>query len=200
MDRMGIRVTSNDDGSIRMYQPPGDRNALGRLRFNFPNKFLVYQHDTPDKHLFDKTSRAYSHGCMRVQDPLKYAEVLLSLTMPKEGYTQERLRRMYGSEEININFPNPLPVHITYQTAFVDSGGNLVIRDDIYGIDARVEAALKGNYLTAELAPPPEPRRDSANPQRYRSNRDYSRYTRYGRNWYGREARGGFNFFDFFFQ
>jgi murein L,D-transpeptidase YcbB/YkuD len=200
MERMGIRVTSNDDGSIRMYQPPGDRNALGRLRFNFPNKFLVYQHDTPDKNLFDKTSRAYSHGCMRVQDPLKYAEVILSIAGPKENYTQERLRRMYGPEEININLSSPLPVHITYQTAFVDESGKLIIRDDVYGIDARVQAALKGNYLTAELTPPPEPRRDSGNPQRYRGSRDYSRYTRYGRNWYGRDPRGNFNFFDFFFQ
>jgi murein L,D-transpeptidase YcbB/YkuD len=200
MERMGIRVTSNDDGSIRMYQPPGDRNALGRLRFNFPNKFLVYQHDTPDKHLFDKTTRAFSHGCMRVQDPLKYAEVLLSIALPREGYTQERLRRMYGPEEININFPTPLPVHITYQTVFVDDKGELVFRDDVYGIDGRVQAALKGNYLVAELTPPAEPRRDSANPQRYRGNRDYSRYTRYGRNYYGRDPRGGMGFFDFFFQ
>jgi hypothetical protein len=137
---------------------------------------------------------------MRVEDPLRYAEVILSIAGPKEGYTQERLRRMFGPEEININLAQPLPVHITYQTAFVDEAGKLVIRDDVYGIDGRVEAALKGNYLAAELTPPAEPRRDSGNPQRYRGNRDYSRYTRYGRNWYGREARGGFNFFDFFFQ
>ena len=64
LDRIGIKVVRNRDGSIRMYQPPGDSNALGRLRFNFPNKFLVYQHDTPDRHLFGRTVRAYSNGCM----------------------------------------------------------------------------------------------------------------------------------------
>ena len=75
---MGLKVTYNRDGSVHIYQPPGEKNALGRIRFNFPNKFLVYQHDTPDKHLFAHDKRAYSHGCMRVQDPAKYGEMLLS--------------------------------------------------------------------------------------------------------------------------
>jgi murein L,D-transpeptidase YcbB/YkuD len=145
LDRMGLRLEENRDGTVRIYQPPGDGNALGRLRFNFPNKFLVYQHDTPDKHLFAKDVRAYSHGCMRVQDPVKYAEVLLSIVLPKENYTQERIRAMFGPGEININFPQPLPVHITYQTAFVDSAGNLQVRDDVYGHDARLLAILRGS-------------------------------------------------------
>jgi murein L,D-transpeptidase YcbB/YkuD len=144
LERIGLKVEHNRDGTIHVYQPPGDRNALGRIRFNFPNKFLVYQHDTPDKHLFANEKRAFSHGCMRVQDPLKYGEVLLSIALPKEGYTQERLHRMFGSAEQNINFPTPIPVHLTYQTAFVDDAGKLVIRDDIYGRDARVLAALRG--------------------------------------------------------
>ena len=144
MSRMGIRVVQNNDGSIRMYQPPGDGNALGRIRFNFPNKFLVYQHDTPDKHLFARDVRAYSHGCMRVQDPLKYGEVLLSIVRPKEGYTVDRLRKMYGPEEREITFPTPIPVHITYETAYVDEAGKLVIRDDIYNRDSKTLAVLKG--------------------------------------------------------
>ena len=71
LGRMGLRVSYNSDGSIHISQPPGDHNALGRLRFNFPNKFLVYQHDTPDKNLFALDKRAFSHGCMRVQDPVE---------------------------------------------------------------------------------------------------------------------------------
>jgi murein L,D-transpeptidase YcbB/YkuD len=147
MTRIGLKVTENPDGTIHIYQPPGDANALGRIRFNFPNKFLVYQHDTPDKHLFAHEKRAYSHGCMRVQDPLKYAEVLLGIVMPKEGYTQERLRKMFGSAEVDIRFPpsSYIPVHLTYQTAFVDDAGKLVIREDVYGRDARILAALKGD-------------------------------------------------------
>ena len=77
--RMGLRMSYNPDGSVHISQPPGDHNALGRIRFNFPNKFLVYQYDTPDKNLFALDRRAFSHGCMRVQDPVKYAEVLLSI-------------------------------------------------------------------------------------------------------------------------
>ena len=87
LERIGLKVEQDRDGNVRIWQPPGDRNALGRIRFNFPNKFLVYQHDTPDKHLFAHEKRAYSHGCMRVQDPLKYGEVLLSLVLPNENYT-----------------------------------------------------------------------------------------------------------------
>jgi len=145
LERMGLRMEQNRDGTVRIYQPPGDRNALGRIRFNFPNKFLVYQHDTPDKHLFAHEKRAYSHGCMRVENPLMYGEKLLSVVMPTERYTAEKLRSMYGSSEININFPTTLPVHLTYQTAFVDDAGNLQIRDDIYGRDARHIAVLRSD-------------------------------------------------------
>ena len=78
LQRMGLRVEHERDGTVHITQPPGDGNALGHLRFNFPNRFSVYQHDTPDKQLFGLDRRAFSHGCMRVQDPPKYAEVLLT--------------------------------------------------------------------------------------------------------------------------
>ena len=145
MERIGLKVQQNPDGTVRIWQPPGDRNALGRIRFNFPNKFLVYQHDTPDKHLFAHEKRAYSHGCMRVQDPLMYGEKLLSIMMPQENYTAERLRKMFGGAEVNINFPKFLPVHLTYQTAFVDDAGKLQIREDVYGRDRRMMDLLKGS-------------------------------------------------------
>src|SRR5438094_9308030 len=103
LDRMGLKLVNNSDGSVHIYQPPGDGNALGRIRFNFPNKFLVYQHDTPDKHLFAKDERAFSHGCMRVQYPDQYAEVLLGITEPQDHYTVAKLQAMYRSAEQNIN-------------------------------------------------------------------------------------------------
>jgi L,D-transpeptidase YcbB len=142
--QQGLKVEQGKDG-IRVYQPPGDRNALGRVRFNFPNKFLVYQHDTPEKHLFAKETRAYSHGCMRVQDPVKYAEVMLTYGVPKEKYTQERIRRMYGDSEINIDFAVQIPVHVMYQTAFVDDAGVLQFRDDVYGYDSKMVQLMKGS-------------------------------------------------------
>ena len=145
LERIGLKIEYNRDGTVHIFQPPGDKNALGRIRFNFPNKFLVYQHDTPDKHLFAHEKRAYSHGCMRVENPLKYAEVLLSIARPRDGYTQERLHRMFGSGEQDIQFQTLIPVHLTYQTAFVDETGKLQIREDIYGRDGRVLTALRGD-------------------------------------------------------
>jgi L,D-transpeptidase YcbB len=143
--RIGLKVERNRDGTIHISQPPGEGNALGRIRFNFPNKFLVYQHDTPDKYLFAKSERAFSHGCMRVQYPDQYASVLLGITDPSEHYTPEKIRSMFGSNEINLKFPTPIPVNITYQTAFVDDAGKLEIRKDIYGRDAEMIAMLRNN-------------------------------------------------------
>jgi murein L,D-transpeptidase YcbB/YkuD len=142
--RMGLRVDYGADG-VHIWQPPGDKNALGRIRFNFPNKFLVYQHDTPDKYMFAYDKRAYSHGCMRVQDPVHYAEVLLSLVRPSDGYTEDRIRRMFGPSETDIQFPAFIPVNLTYQTAFVDDAGKLELRDDVYGRDRALLAILKGS-------------------------------------------------------
>jgi murein L,D-transpeptidase YcbB/YkuD len=143
LQRMGLKLERARDGSIHISQPPGEANALGRIRFNFPNKFLVYQHDTPDKHLFAKEERAFSHGCMRVQNPDQYAATLLNITLPNDKYTPEKIRGMYGHSEIDIKFPTPIPVNITYQTAFVDDAGKLQIRKDIYGRDAAMLALLK---------------------------------------------------------
>jgi murein L,D-transpeptidase YcbB/YkuD len=155
LSRMGLKVVHNRDGSVHIYQPPGEANALGRLRFNFPNRFLVYQHDTPDKHMFAHDVRAYSHGCMRVQDPARYAEVLLSIARPNDGYTQDRLKRMFGTAEQDIHFPTPIPVHLTYQSAFVDDAGKLQIRRDVYNLDARTIAAIKTDRAVVE---PPQDR------------------------------------------
>ena len=85
LQRMGLKLERGRDGSIHISQPPGEANALGRIRFNFPNKFLVYQHDTPDKYLFAKDERAFSHGCMRVQNPDQYAAILLGITEPQRA-------------------------------------------------------------------------------------------------------------------
>jgi L,D-transpeptidase YcbB len=145
LQRMGLKLERASDGSIHISQPPGEANALGRIRFNFPNKFLVYQHDTPDKNLFAKDERAFSHGCMRVQNPDQYAATLLGITAPNEHYTPDKIRSMYGHSEIDIKFPTPIPVNITYQTAFVDDAGKLQIRRDVYGRDATMLALLRNS-------------------------------------------------------
>jgi murein L,D-transpeptidase YcbB/YkuD len=153
LDRMGLKIDHNRDGSVHIWQPPGDKNALGRIRFNFPNKFLVYQHDTPDKYMFAYDKRAFSHGCMRVQNPPHYAEVLLSLVRPNDGYSEERIKKMIAEgSETDIQFPNYVQVDLTYQTAFVDDDGKLQFRDDVYGRDKALIALLKSNDKMADVA------------------------------------------------
>jgi murein L,D-transpeptidase YcbB/YkuD len=141
--RMGMKLIHNGDGTIKIYELPSDRGVLGRLQFNFPNKFAVDQHDTGDKFLFAYDRRAFDRCDMRVQDPVKYAEVLLSLVRPGDGYTGNRIRSLFGSGEIDIQLPTFIPVHLTYQTAFVDDEGKLYFREDIYGVDGRILAVLK---------------------------------------------------------
>jgi murein L,D-transpeptidase YcbB/YkuD len=158
LERLGLRLVYNRDGSVHIFQPPGEANALGRIRFNFPNRFLVYQHDTPDKHMFAYDVRAYSHGCMRVQDPAKYAEILLNIARPSENWTAERIKRMFGTGEQDIQLPAPIWVLLTYQNAFVDDAGKLQIRRDIYNIDSRTLAAIKTERGAIE--PPQERKRE----------------------------------------
>jgi murein L,D-transpeptidase YcbB/YkuD len=143
LERLGLKLVYNRDGSVHIYQPPGEANALGRIRFNFPNRFLVYQHDTPDKHMFAHDVRAYSHGCMRVQDPAKYAEVLFNIARPNENWTADKVKRMFGTGEQDIQLPAQIWVLLTYQNAFVDDAGKLQTRRDIYNLDSRTLAAIK---------------------------------------------------------
>ena len=192
LDRIGLKVEEKPDGTLHIFQPPGAANALGRIRFNFPNKFLVYQHDTPDKYLFARDKRAYSHGCMRVQNPETYATKLLSLVDPDEHYNEARIEKMYGSSEININFKKPVWVHLTYQTAFVDADGNLQFRDDVYGRDAKMLEILKGPERRVADIPVERPPDTSSKPVRVPAGMVISgNGPRYG--------GGGPNFFDFLF-
>jgi murein L,D-transpeptidase YcbB/YkuD len=150
LERMGLKLVRNRDGGVHIYQPPGEANALGRIRFNFPNRFLVYQHDTPDKQLFAHDTRAYSHGCMRVQDPAKYAEVLFNISRPNENWTADRIKKMFGTAEQDIQLPERIWVHLTYQSAFVDEAGKLQIRRDVYNLDSRTLAAIRSERGVVE--------------------------------------------------
>jgi L,D-transpeptidase YcbB len=141
--RMGLRV-SYSDGEVQMTMPPGGENPLGHIRFNFFNRFLVFQHDTPDQYMFAHKVRAESHGCMRVQDAAKYAEVLSHIARPDEQWTAQRIKSMYGRAEHEIQLESaPIWIHLTYQTAFVDDAGKLQTRRDLYNLDSRTLAAIK---------------------------------------------------------
>lgn len=121
-------------------QRPGPNNALGRVKFMFPNKFNIYMHDTPARSLFSKDARAFSHGCVRVQKPLKFAYALLSLqTDNPEALFNDTLT---SGKETQINLAKPVPVHIVYRTAWVDRDGEAQFRQDVYGRDELVMNAL----------------------------------------------------------
>jgi len=132
----GYEVFSRD-GQLAARQPPGEKNALGRIKFMFPNNYSVYIHDTPSRALFGEERRAYSHGCVRIDDPFRFAETVLG-----KGWTEARLARLIGGKERYVNLPQALPVHIQYFTAYVDAAGELQTREDIYGYSRRVRAAL----------------------------------------------------------
>jgi len=152
--RMGLNVSYEPDGSLHVSQPPGGASVLGRLRFNFPNRFLVYQHDTNERFMFARDVRAYSHGCMRVQDPAKYAEVLLNIARPSEHWTIEKVKRMFGGGEQDIQLQSAqIWVHLTYQSAFVDDNGKLQVRPDVYNLDSRTLAAIKSERAIIETVP-----------------------------------------------
>ena len=126
----------------KLRQGPGDGNALGRIKFMFPNRFNVYMHDTPAKTLFRKARRSFSHGCIRLERPLDLAEVVLANT---RGWSRERIEQTVTSGKRTIvSLPEPLPVHISYLTAWVNKDGSVHFRDDVYGRDAALADALLG--------------------------------------------------------
>ncbi len=125
----------------RFRQEPGPLNPLGRIKFILPNQFDVYLHDTPSKRLFSENVRTFSHGCTRIERPIELAEYVLR---DAPGWTRENLLDAIekGTEQ-KVLIPRPLNVHFLYLTAWVDQGGTLQFRNDIYGRDKRLDEALR---------------------------------------------------------
>ena len=131
-----MEITGNDDGLPVVRQKPGPGNALGKVKFLFPNSFNIYFHDTPSKSLFEKDKRAYSHGCIRVKEPEKLANYVLR-NQPE--WTAEKINEaMNSGEEKYVKVKNPIAVVVTYYTAWVDENGRLNFREDIYGHDEKL--------------------------------------------------------------
>ncbi len=124
---------------VRIRQPPGEENALGHIKFMFPNQHAVYLHDTPSRSLFERDFRAYSHGCVRVHEPFAFAEAILA---GEPDVTVDRLKALIGGKERRVDLANGLPVHLAYFTAWVDDAGVLQMRKDLYGHTDKVKAAL----------------------------------------------------------
>ena len=133
-------VLNRENFPYRLRQDPGPLNSLGRIKFMFPNRFSVYLHDTPSRDLFWRAERGLSSGCIRVQKPLELAAFLLG-----PGWDRSRIESEIaaGANEA-VRLPNPVRIFITYSTAWVDDAGVMQFRDDIYGRDRDLEAALAG--------------------------------------------------------
>jgi murein L,D-transpeptidase YcbB/YkuD len=139
LTRRGFQVTRVGDRLV-VNQPPGEENALGRILFMFPNEHAVYLHDTPTRGLFATSRRAYSHGCVRVENPMELAELLMGGAA--RGWTARKFQSLLGSDERSVFLPKPLPIHIEYFTEFVDASGAPREREDVYGLTGQVAATL----------------------------------------------------------
>lgn len=142
IDPTTVNWKSYDPGYLpfRFRQKPGRLNAMGRIKFMFPNRFHIYIHDTPSRYLFARERYAYTSGCVRVRRPLDLASVLLEDT---HWWTERRLQRQLrkGSERV-LHLKRPIPVHLAYFTVAVNEDGAVHLRPDIYGWDEQLDAAL----------------------------------------------------------
>ncbi len=131
-------------GSLTIRQKPGPKNALGLVKFIFPNHYNVYLHSTPEPELFLKARRDFSHGCIRVQNPEGLAAWVLR---DKPEWTEDKIRTaMNGDQTIQVNLDKPIPVLILYSTAVVEPNGEARFFRDIYNQDSDLDKALNNGY------------------------------------------------------
>jgi murein L,D-transpeptidase YcbB/YkuD len=153
VDASTVNWSQVDIRRFTFIQPPGPKNVLGVVKFRFPNRHDVYMHDTPERFLFDKQARAFSHGCMRVQDPMRFAEIILG---QDNGWSAARVEALLSGPLNNeIALSRPIPVHVTYFTAIADADGKVTFTGDPYGKDAQLASALAGRPVNLDIAPEP---------------------------------------------
>jgi murein L,D-transpeptidase YcbB/YkuD len=140
-ERINFSAVTPQNWPFQLRQPPSRSNALGLVKFMFPNRWNIYLHDTPEKHLFDRSARAYSHGCIRLHEPFEFAYALLEpQTADPRGVFEAHLAT---GRETQVNLETEVPVHLVYRTAFADDRGHVQFRPDVYGRDDAVIAALE---------------------------------------------------------
>jgi murein L,D-transpeptidase YcbB/YkuD len=144
VDPESVDWSSADIRHFHVYQPPGENNLLGTVKFRFPNKHDVYMHDTPTKKLFNAPVRAFSHGCMRVRDPEKLAALLLA---EDKGWPAARVAAAMspaGAHNNQVNLNRKIPVHVTYFTAVAGDDGKLKLHPDIYEHESKIALGIEG--------------------------------------------------------
>ena len=135
------KYTSSIPYSIR--QKPGDDNALGKMKFIFPNNFSIYLHDTPSRSIFNESKRAFSHGCIRVESPMKLAQYILR---NNQKWNSDNLQSKIESKKtISIQIKPTLPVYIVYFTAWIGNSGEINFRNDLYNMDSQLEKEIFNN-------------------------------------------------------
>ena len=145
VDPSSVDWGSVDIRNFQFTQPPSASNVLGVVKFRFPNKHDVYMHDTPERELFSRADKAFSHGCMRVQNPRRLAEVLLA---EDKGWSSAQVGNAIAAGATQeVTLTKQIPVHVTYFTAVVDEQGHLKTFGDIYGHDSRIASALEGKPI-----------------------------------------------------
>jgi len=156
VDPASIDWATTDIRNFHVYQPPGGGNVLGVVKFRFPNKHDVYMHDTPTKNLFNASVRTFSHGCMRIREPQRLAEILLA---EDKGWPASRVASAItsGPQNNHVNLTQKFPVHMTYFTAWVDDDGKLKSFPDIYGHETRIALGMEGKAHLIARSEPPRP-------------------------------------------
>ncbi len=157
VDPESVDWSSADIRRYDVHQPPGGSNVLGVVKFSFPNKHQVYMHDTGTKGLFEEASRPFSHGCMRVRNPARLAEIVLAAD---KGWDATKIQAMINTAPVEnpITLDKKVPVHITYFTAVIGADGKETLFKDVYGHEKRVTQALASKWTeiaigTDHLAP-----------------------------------------------
>jgi murein L,D-transpeptidase YcbB/YkuD len=150
IDASQVNWSEVDVKRFTFIQPAGAGNVLGVVKFRFPNRHDIYMHDTPQRELFEKETRAFSHGCIRVQTPGRLAELLLA---EDKGWSADHVRGLLAEGYNNeVTLEREIPVHVSYFTAVAGENGKISYFGDIYGQDSRLMAALGGRPLPLEVA------------------------------------------------
>jgi murein L,D-transpeptidase YcbB/YkuD len=169
----GYEVRWGRDGGITVRQPPGERNALGFIKFMFPNRHAVYLHDTPSRRLFAADKRAFSHGCVRLDQPFRFGEFVLG-----PQWNEARLKSLIGKGERTIKLPEKIPVHITYFTVQIDDKGGVHRAADLYGVNNKVRMALGLSRDPTAIVETPRPKATVAEARTRPARRTQTSYRR----------------------
>jgi L,D-transpeptidase YcbB len=154
VDPRKVNWSATDIRAFYVYQPSGPANALGVVKFLFPNKHAVYLHDTPTKNLFNNASRAYSHGCIRIRNPVRFAEVLMEQDKKWTPVQVKALLDPPAEENNHVQLAKKFPVHIAYFTAAAADDGQITYYRDIYEYEGNINLGIEGK--ASQIVKPPK--------------------------------------------